>query len=134
MRKIYYLFIWFSISINAQDFKDSNTLEISYLRGNVLPHTPDLHHLSGHPEGVMINFLKQTHGTKEWQKAYDFPDYGGYFLYQRFDNEYLGANYSVGALYNFYFLRRKTTFTAVVGNSIFKNLSFYTALGACSYR
>ncbi len=106
MRKIFYLFIWFSISVNAQDFKDSNTFEVSYLRGNVLPHTPDLHHLSGHPEGIMINFLKQTHGSKEWQKAYDLPDYGGYFLYQHFDNEFLGANYSIGALYNFYFLHR----------------------------
>jgi Lipid A 3-O-deacylase (PagL) len=106
MRKLFFLFFWISISVNAQDFKDSNTLEVSYLRGNVLPHTPDLQHLSGHPNGVMVNFLKQTHGTKEWQKAYDFPDYGGYFLYQQFDNKYLGANFSIGALYNFYFLNR----------------------------
>ncbi len=105
MRKII-LFVLFSFAAFAQEKNDTFAFDVSLLRGNVLPHTPDLHHLSGHPQGVMVTFVKQTHGSKEWHRAYDNPDYGAYFLYQNLDNQFLGENYSIGALYNFYFLNR----------------------------
>ena len=57
-------------------------------------------------EGVMADFLVRTHGSEEWQKTYNYPDYGGYFLYQDFKSEPLGECYAAGALYNFYFLKR----------------------------
>lgn len=107
MRKIWLLLFLISGSLFAQVSNDSPAVEVSFLRGNILPHTPDLHHLvNGHPEGLMLSFFKQTHGKSEWHSAYNFPDYGGYFLYQNFNSESLGSNYSVGALYNFYFLKR----------------------------
>lgn len=96
----------FSTVIFAQDNKDTNALEISFLRGNVLPHTTDLYHLQGHADGIMISFLKQTHGEDEWHSAFNFPDYGFYFSYQNYNNEFLGKMYSTGVLYNFYFLKR----------------------------
>lgn len=110
MRKLYLLCLLIGSTIIAQEKPETNAVEVSFLAGNVLPHTPDLHHLAGHPEGVLVTFAKQTHGTKEWHRAYNYPDFGGYFLYQKFNNSFLGENYSVGAMYNFYFLNRNLQF------------------------
>lgn len=105
------LFVFISASVFGQQMADSNLLEINLLRGNILPHTPEIYHLiTGHPEGFMVSFSKKTHGKEAWQKLYNYPDYGGYFLYQDFKNEILGKNYAIGAHYNFYFLNRKLQF------------------------
>jgi hypothetical protein len=98
--------VLFSIAVFAQDNEDTNAIEVSFLRGNVLPHTTDLYHLQGHADGVFLSFLKQTHGKDEWHSAYNFPDYGAYFEYQNYNNDFLGKVYAIGAQYNFYFLNR----------------------------
>lgn len=95
----------------AQQLDDTNAIEVNFLRGNILPHSPELYHLiTGHPEGVMLSFSRKTHGKEAWQSLYNYPDYGGYFIYQDFKNEMLGKNYAVGAHYNFYFLKRHLMF------------------------
>jgi hypothetical protein len=110
MKKIYFLFLLLTSIVFGQT-QNPFAVEVSILRGNALPHTEDMYHLvNGHPNGVMINFLKRSDGSKEWQRAYNYPDFGGYFLYQDFNSKPLGVNYSVGALYNFYFLNRKLQF------------------------
>lgn len=96
----------FSTVVFAQENKDTNAFEVSFLRGNVLPHTTDLYHLQGHSDGVMVSLLKQTHGKDEWHSVYNFPDYGVYFEYQNYNNDFLGKVYGAGVLYNFYFLKR----------------------------
>jgi len=84
------------------------SLEASLLRGNAYPHTDDMHHLiNGHPSGFMLSVLQKTDGSKEWHQEYNYPDFGGYFLFQNFQSEPLGSAYAVGAMYNFYFLNRK---------------------------
>ena len=105
MRKLYFVVVLFSATLFAQENKETNAVDVTFLRGNVLPHTDDLYHLvTGHPEGVMINFSKQTHGSKEWHKIFGYPDYGAYFLYQDFKNEILGKSFAAGMHYDFYFL------------------------------
>jgi Lipid A 3-O-deacylase (PagL) len=106
MRKLCLLFLLVSSTIFSQDNKDTNAIEVSFLRGNVLPHTTDLYHLQGHADGVLMSFSKQTHGKDEWHSAYNFPDYGVYFEYQNYNNDFLGKVYGTGVLYNFYFLKR----------------------------
>ncbi|WP_298221583.1 acyloxyacyl hydrolase [Flavobacterium sp.] len=108
MKNVFSLLLFcFCWSAAAQQFEDTNAIEVNVLRGNVLPHSPELYHLiTGHPEGVMISFSKKTHGKQAWQSLYNYPDYGGYFLYEDFKNEILGKNYAIGAHYNFYFLDR----------------------------
>ncbi|MES2748182.1 MAG: acyloxyacyl hydrolase [Bacteroidota bacterium] len=115
MKKLYLLLYVVALASFAQDKKDTNAFDFTYLTGNVLPHTPDLYHLTGHPEAVMFSFSRQTHGAKEWHSAYNFPDYGGYFLYQNFNNTYLGESYAVGMHYNFYFLNRNLQFKLAQG-------------------
>lgn len=110
--KFRFLFLLFiGVGVFAQQLDDTNAIEVHFLRGNILPHSPELYHLiTGHPEGVMVSFSRQTHGKEAWQSLYNYPDYGGYFIYQDFKNEMLGKNYALGAHYNFYFLKRHLMF------------------------
>ena len=84
MRKIYFLFLLLSLSAFGQK-NNPFAVEASFLRGNALPHTEDMFHLvNGHPEGFMLSVIKRSDGSKEWHQAYNYPDYGAYFLYQDF--------------------------------------------------
>ncbi len=115
MRKIYSLFLLFSLTVLAQK-SNPFAVEASYLRGNMLPHTEDMYHLvNGHPQAFWLSVHKKTDGTKEWHQAYNYPDYGAYFLYQDFKSQPLGEIYSVGALYNFYFWKRRMQFKLAQG-------------------
>ena len=106
MRRFLYFILLVSSVVVAQQ-KNTFAVDVSVLRGNVLPHTADMYQLiEGHPQGLMLSFLVKTHGSEEWQKAYNFPDYGAYFLYQDFNSKPLGTCYAVGAFYNFYFFNR----------------------------
>ncbi|WP_162126440.1 acyloxyacyl hydrolase [Flavobacterium phycosphaerae] len=106
--KHFYCFLLLVSGLALAQQKDTYAIEVSALRGNVLPHKEDMYHLiNGHPEGLMVRFLVKTHGRKEWQKAFNFPDYGTYFLYQDFKSEPLGSAYAVGGFYNFYFWKRR---------------------------
>ncbi|KAB1153767.1 acyloxyacyl hydrolase [Flavobacterium luteum] len=106
----------------SQEFENSYTIDLNYFRGNVMAHSPDLYQLiTGHPDGLMLNFSRKTSGKEEWNSLYNFPDYGGYFLYQDYKNELLGQNFAVGAFYNFYFLNRKLSFKIAQGIGITTN-------------
>lgn len=106
MKFLLKVFILFPYLILAQNNAETNAIDVNLFRGNVLLHTQDLVQLLGHPDAVMINFSKQTHGSQEWHKAFNYPDYGGFFLYQNFNNDILGKMYSTGMNFNFYFLNR----------------------------
>lgn len=123
MKSLILLFVFlFPTLIFAQDFKDSNAIDVSFFKGNSLPHSLDIYQLiTGHPEGMMISFSKKTHGNEEWHSIYNYPDYGTYFLYQDFKNEILGKNYAVGGFYNFYFLNRNVNFKIAQGIAMTTN-------------
>lgn len=116
MKNLYcVIFLLLSAFVVAQQ-DDTNAVQIDFIRGNILPHSPELYQLiTGHPEGVIISLSKETHGKQEWQSIYNYPDYGVYFLYEDFKNEILGKNYAVGAHYNFYFLNRNLMFKIAQG-------------------
>lgn len=115
MKRFFYFILLISGVCVAQ--KNENfSVDVSVLRGNVLPHTADMYQLiNGHPGGVLLSFMVKTYGENEWERVYDFPDYGGYFLYQDFKSEPLGTCYSAGAFYNFYFLNRHLQFKLAEG-------------------
>jgi hypothetical protein len=122
MRKFHYLFLLFATIAFSQETKETEAIDITYLRGNVLPHTDDLSHLiTGHPDGLMVCFIRQTHGEKEWERVYGNPDYGAFFLYQDFKNKILGDNYSAGIFYNFYFLKKRMMFKIAQGVAVTTN-------------
>lgn len=115
------LLFMFPILVFSQKKSETSAIEATFFRGNVLLHTQDLGHFLGHPQGAMINFLQQTHGAKEWHKAYNYPDYGAYFMYQDFNNEILGKMYSAGLNYNFYFLNRSVQLKIAEGIALATN-------------
>lgn len=122
MRKFYFPFLLVSAFVFSQEKKETNAIDINYLHGNILPHTQNMYHLiTGHPDGLMVSFSRQTHSAKEWERVYANPDYGLYFLYQDFKNPFLGKNYAVGAHYNFYFLNRNLIFKIASGLAMTTN-------------
>lgn len=121
MRKLYAIFLLISSWAWAQH-SDTYSVEASYLRGNILPHKDDMFHLiEGHPQGFMLSYVAQTHGAKEWHRAFNFPDYGYYFLYQDFKSQPLGEGYALGAFYNFYFLKRHLQLRILQGVALVTN-------------
>ena len=122
MKYFFYLFLLiYSISF-GQNSEEIINIEANYFTGNIMTHSPDLGHLvSSHPESVLISLSKKTFGKEEWQTAYNYPDYGVFFLYQDFKNKYLGHNFAVGAHYNFYFLKRNLMFKIAQGVALASN-------------
>ncbi|RZJ28026.1 MAG: acyloxyacyl hydrolase [Flavobacterium sp.] len=104
------LFLLVPIGVFSQTNGHTN-IQADFFRGNVYRHTDDIDHLiTGHPSGVLLSFNHQTFGTKEWEQAYNYPDYGFSFQYQDFKNDILGECYAIGAHYNFYFFKRHLMF------------------------
>ena len=106
-----YLILLFGFFAIAQENQKSSYFDINYFKGNIALHNDDILHLiSGHPEGVILGWNKKTHGKKEWEQRYNYPDYGVSFAFQNLKNENLGNNYSLYAHYNFYFFKRRLMF------------------------
>ncbi|WP_406682738.1 acyloxyacyl hydrolase [Seonamhaeicola sp. MEBiC1930] len=106
----FYLTCFFSLIYSfsfAQDKQYSSYFDVNYFGGNVVLHNYDILHLiQGHPEGIIVSWNKKTFGYENWEQRFNYPDYGVSFAYQDLKNDVLGANYSLYAHYNFYFLKR----------------------------
>lgn len=116
------LFFMVTSLVSAQQFDDTAGFEVNVFKGNIMLHSPDLAQvITGHPEALMLSYVRKTHGNEAWHDLYNFPDYGAYFLYQHFNSEILGTNYAVGAFYNFYFLKRRVIVKIAEGLAMTSN-------------
>ncbi|AWM13660.1 deacylase [Flavobacterium sediminis] len=110
MRKIsplYLLLLTVAFSFSQEKEKNATYIDAQIFRGNIIKHADYVGHLiSGHPDGVFVGFNWKTHGKKEWQQIYNYPDYGLSYQYIDFKNKSLGVNHAIGVHYNFYFLKR----------------------------
>ena len=98
--------------------EEKNELEVDYFYGNIVEHNTDIGHLiTGHPEGFLITYNRKTYGKEEWERHYNFPDYGASFMYQDMKNTYLGKHIGAYIHYNFYFLNRHLMFRVAQGIS-----------------
>jgi len=110
---IAFLLLAFCLTTFSQEQNESraSTLDVSYMYGVIANHNSNILHLiTGHPEGVLLSWNRKTFGTHAWEERFNYPDVGASFIYQDLKNEYLGANYSLYAHYNFYFLKRNMIF------------------------
>lgn len=83
------------------------SLEADYFSGTILEHNPDIGHLiTHHPEGFFLQYNIKTFGLKEWERRYNYPDWGFAFAYQDLKNPGLGEMYSLYSHLSFYFLNR----------------------------
>ncbi|MCB9202632.1 MAG: acyloxyacyl hydrolase [Flavobacteriales bacterium] len=103
------------LSIHAQE-KSDNSIDVSHFYGNIIRHQPNIAHLvQGHPTGIIVGLNKKTNGTKNWQKEYNYPDYGLTMIYEDFKAETLGKTYFLGMHFNFYFFNRNLVFKIAQG-------------------
>ena len=78
-----------SLFIYAQEsVKKPFDVDIQYFYGNILEHSKDIAHLiTEHPKGVILSYNRKTYGLNEWERRYNYPDWGFSFMYQDFGNE-----------------------------------------------
>ncbi|MFN3640381.1 MAG: acyloxyacyl hydrolase [Flavobacterium sp.] len=143
MRKSYFVLFFFYTFIYGQRAEDGY-FDLMLFRGSVMNHAPDINHLiTGHPRGLVFSYNFKTTGTKEWEQAYNYPDYGVSFLYQDFENEFLGKVFSLNAHYNFFFFKRRLMLRISQGVAMttnpydkelnFKNNAFGTRFMSSNY-
>lgn len=98
-------------SFSQDQEKKPFSLDFSPFYGTILEHNPDISHLiTGHPTGFILSYNRKTYGFNEWERRYNYPDWGFSFAYQNMHNEFLGENLSVYGHFNFYFLKRSLVF------------------------
>ncbi len=119
------LLVLINVILYAQEESDKRySFDVNNFYGTVLKHNPDISHLiTGHPSGVIISVNKKTFGKKEWERLYNYPEYGVSFLYQEMDNGILGEHYGLYGHYSFYFLKRNLMFR--IGTGISYNTNPY---------
>ena len=83
------------------------SLEMDYFYGTILEHNPDIAHLiTGHPTGFFLAYNRKTYGFNEWERRYNFPDWGFSMAYQNMHNEHLGKAIGAYGHMTWYFLNR----------------------------
>lgn len=107
--------------VQSQEVKPYE-IEANYFYGSILRHNKDISSLiTGHPEGFVLSYNRKTFGLKEWERRYNYPDWGFTFAYQDLKNESLGDTYNFLAHYNFYFFKRKLMWRVAQGFAITTN-------------
>ncbi|NNE31482.1 MAG: acyloxyacyl hydrolase [Winogradskyella sp.] len=87
------------------------SVDLSPFYGTILEHNPDISHLiTGHPTGFVLSYNRKTYGFNEWERRYNYPDWGFSLTYQDMQNPYLGENIGLYGHFNFYFLNRNLVF------------------------
>lgn len=125
IRKLHlYFALYFSLISGLAIAQESEatpySLDLNYFYGNIAEHSKDIAHLiTGHPTGIIASYNRKTYGFNEWERRYNYPDWGFSFAYQDLDNEFLGDVFGIYGHYNFYFLKRKMVFR--VGQGIAYN-------------
>lgn len=114
MKQNYFFLLLMCIAANgfAQgELKTPFAIEADAFYGSILEHNPDISHLiTEHPTGAWLSYNRKTYGFREAERRYNYPDWGFTAIYQDFNNDILGKNYSLYAHMNFYFLKRNLVF------------------------
>ena len=116
-------FFCLSFLIRSQETEQKPvSLDIDYFYGTIARHTNDIAHLiTGHPQGIILSYNRKTYGFNDWERRYNYPDWGFSFIYQDLDNQFLGENYGIYGHYNFYFLNRRLVFRVGQGIAVASN-------------
>jgi len=121
---VFYLLLCFSL-YSQEEEKKHYSFEADYFYGNVYEHNPDISHLiTGHPNGLLLSYNRNTFGIEEWERQYSSPDFGVSFIYQDMKEPSLGDHYGLYGHYNFYLLKRH--FMISVGTGLSYNTNPYS--------
>ncbi|MFD1061927.1 acyloxyacyl hydrolase [Winogradskyella litorisediminis] len=87
------------------------SVDFSPFYGTILQHNPDISHLiTEHPTGFILSYNRKTYGFNDWERRYNYPDWGFSMAYQDMKNYNLGEVFSLYGHFNFYFLNRSLVF------------------------
>tara|TARA_R110000850_G_scaffold203228_1_gene329519 strand:- start:137297 stop:138400 length:1104 start_codon:yes stop_codon:yes gene_type:complete len=118
MKQIFFFFcVVITIPFYAQE-KDKKHVfwEVDYFYGTILEHNPDIGHLiTHHPEGFIVQQNFKTFGLQDWERRYNYPDWGFAFSYQDLKNPSLGEMFSLYSHLSFYFLNRNFKVSVMQG-------------------
>lgn len=104
---LFSFFILIGNILYSQEEQRPFSIEADYFYGSILEHNPDIGHLiTAHPEGFVLKYNFKTYGFKEWERRYNYPDWGFSFLYHGTKNETLGDLYGIYSHLSWYFLNR----------------------------
>lgn len=105
MNKILHILLFLITFFNFA--QNRGEIEIDAARGYIMLHKKEVAHLiTGHPQGLFLNYNFKADGSKEWHHAYNYPDWGLNFQYLNLGNTTLGNVLALGVHYNFYFLNK----------------------------
>lgn len=108
MKKIFYLLIFITFSINAQT-KKHHYFDFDTFYGHALEHDKSLSTaIQGNPLGFIAGYSIKNTSNKEWAKYYNYPDFGFSALYQNTNSDILGDMYGLYTHYNFYLNNRNS--------------------------
>lgn len=83
------------------------SISADYFYGTILEHNPEIQHLiTGHPTGFLISYNNKTFGKNEWERRYNYPDWGFSALYHDSHNKHLGNVFGVYSHINWYLFNR----------------------------
>lgn len=100
-----------SALFSQEQEKKPVSIEADFFYGNILEHNPTIQHLiTGHPTGFVLSYNRKTYGFNEWERRYNYPDWGFSMAYQNMHNESLGEVLGVYGHLNWYFLKRNLRF------------------------
>jgi len=137
-----------SVGNSQSSAKKPSYVQIDYLYGNVIAHSPDSNaFLQGHPEGFILSWNQKNYGGEHWESRYNYPDFGVSLSFQDYKSDVLGDLYALYGHYNFYLLNRKkeNQFILRTGFGISyntnpydkvknnKNIAFGSAIGSSTY-
>lgn len=104
---IFLLFVSFSLLSFSQKKTNFSYIQANYFYGNILEHNKNVgHFLVDHPTGFMLSWNKKTTGKNDWEKRFNYPDFGVSMAFQDYKNPILGELYSLYGHYNFHLLPR----------------------------
>lgn len=105
----FFLAVFFvSSSVFSQEEKIKPiALSVDMFYGSIIEHNPEIRHLiTGHPTGLVLSYNNKTFGKEEWERRYNYPDWGFSAVYQNMHNSDLGNVYGLYGHINWYFLKR----------------------------
>ncbi|WP_196896197.1 acyloxyacyl hydrolase [Aureivirga marina] len=98
-----YLNCFFVFSQRSKLKSSKYFIDVSTYYGSIIKHKPSISHLTqNHPTGFIFSFNQRSIGKKEWERIYNYPDYGFTFYTQDYHNEKLGKLYAINGHYSFY--------------------------------
>ncbi len=141
MKNVYALFLFLTTTLVFSQEKNwnKNSIEVDYFYGTILEHNPDIGHLiTRHPEGIVLQYNIKTFGEQEWERRFNYPDWGFTFTFQNMKNPNLGELYGLYSHISWYFLKRNLRLTVSQGiayatnpydsETNFRNNAFGTSL------